>query len=310
MSKERNWKKFRVFAVVAAVGVTLIVIALALLGRLPLGPSTSLQTTLEIKEKSSHIVAAMRIKLHASAEAEKSAVLAITDQASQEFADQAKRASASVEQDRLELAELIGKGGSPAARDLFNEFNTGWKTFQEIDSVLLPMAVQNTNLKAYDLAFGQAAQAMSQFDEALGSVVDANGATTIAADTIRVSFHALVAAHGIQALQPPHIAESSDQKMDQIEAQMNARNETVIDALSRLKILTAAAGMPSVEAARVAYESFWRTNSDILRLSRENSNVRSLALSLGRKRVVTAQCADVLAALQTTIDTSTFRATR
>ena len=35
-----------------------------------------------------------------------------------------------------------------------------------------------------------------------------------------------------------------------------------------------------------------------------------LALSLGRKRVVTAQCEDLLAALQEVVDRPTFRATR
>ena len=35
-----------------------------------------------------------------------------------------------------------------------------------------------------------------------------------------------------------------------------------------------------------------------------------LALSLGRKRVVTAQCEDLLVALQSVFDQPTFRATR
>ena len=45
-------------------------------------------------------------------------------------------------------------------------------------------------------------------------------------------------------------------------------------------------------------------------LSRRNSNVRSLALSLGRKRAVTAECDDVLLALQDTLSKHDFKATR
>ena len=39
-------------------------------------------------------------------------------------------------------------------------------------------------------------------------------------------------------------------------------------------------------------------NADIVVLSRRNSNVRSLALSLGQKRELTAQCEATLRALQ------------
>jgi hypothetical protein len=53
-----------------------------------------------------------------------------------------------------------------------------------------------------------------------------------------------------------------------------------------------------------------KINDELIVLSRRNSNVRSLALSLGRKRVVTADCEDRLRALEQALATHEFTATR
>jgi len=44
--------------------------------------------------------------------------------------------------------------------DLLREFNGCWERFREIDQTLLPLAVQNTNLKAFSLSFGPASEAI------------------------------------------------------------------------------------------------------------------------------------------------------
>ena len=47
-----------------------------------------------------------------------------------------------------------------------------------------------------------------------------------------------------------------------------------------------------------ALDRFLAVNAEIVVLSRRNSNVRSLALSLAQKRVLAAQCEDALRALE------------
>jgi dihydropyrimidinase len=51
-------------------------------------------------------------------------------------------------------------------------------------------------------------------------------------------------------------------------------------------------------------------HAEIVALSRRNSNVRSLALSLGRKRIVTAECEDQLRALEEALTKHEFSAAR
>ena len=51
-------------------------------------------------------------------------------------------------------------------------------------------------------------------------------------------------------------------------------------------------------------------NAQIVALSRRNTNVRSLALSLGQKRTLTAACEDSLRALEDALAKRGFTATR
>jgi hypothetical protein len=73
--------------------------------------------------------------------------------------------------------------------------------------------------------------------------------------------------------------------------------------------LPPAAG-PQLAAASAALDQFAMVNAEIVSLSRRNSNVRSLALSLGKKRTVTAECEDLLQALEDTLASHHFAATR
>ena len=75
---------------------------------------------------------------------------------------------------------------------------------------------------------------------------------------------------------------------------------------------TARAAVDELKAAEAgaALDRFMGINDEIVTLSRRNSNVRSLALSLGRKRVVTAECEDDLRALEQALAKHEFTATR
>jgi hypothetical protein len=66
----------------------------------------------------------------------------------------------------------------------------------------------------------------------------------------------------------------------------------------------------ATQDVRTAYADFQKVNKEVLELSRRNSNIRSFALSLGEKRLVTAKCRELLTALQNSIESHRFEATR
>ena len=63
-------------------------------------------------------------------------------------------------------------------------------------------------------------------------------------------------------------------------------------------------------AANAALDRFTGLNAEIIALSHRNTNVRSLALSLGKKRTLTSACEDSLRALQDALTKREFKSTR
>ncbi len=250
---------------------------------------------LAFKARRGDLVGRMQLDLASASETEKSAVLAITDEESQKFADQARAASAKVEQERRELGELLAAGGTQGEKDLLAQFATAFAEFQHIDNDLLALAVKNTNLKASSLTFGPAAAALKEMDAALARLM------TDDAKVVRLADDARIAAWRLLALLPPHIAEEDEKKEDAMEALMATEDAQVRKNLDMLAALPQFTSNPELATAAARYAEFSKLKTQILALSRENTNVRSLSISLNQKRKVTLVCQDALNALQQAI---------
>jgi hypothetical protein len=267
------------------------------------------QSAFERKVQKLQIIQTMSRDMLIAAEAEKSAVMAETDEASQAFAAQSTQAAQNVEKARRELEPLLGS--TPQEVQLFHEFSRCWEQLQEIDREVLSLAVQNSNLKALRLSFVPAADAMRRMETALNHLMDVVSSSPHAAGITRRAAQAVIGALNIYMLQAPHIAESTAARMDELEADMQSLDVQVTEALQSLQALVDEPGTPFLDAAWASYKDFQKLNAEIVDLSRQNTTIRSFALSLGQKRKTTAQCQDVLAALQETVQQSmASRATR
>jgi hypothetical protein len=208
--------------------------------------------------------------------------------------------TAEVDKERTELAELLASG-TPEEKESFEQFSKRFLDFQRVDGELLALAVKNTNLKAYNLAFGPAAGAIKEMDSALSKVITKSAAWPDAMAIASLAFAAQASALRVQALLAPHIAEETDARMDEMEAQMTAEDRVVVKDLDDLATFPNLKGDSDLAAAVASYKRFAELRTQILALSRENTNVRSLALSLNQKRKVMTVCQDALAALRAAI---------
>lgn len=180
---------------------------------------------------------------------------------------------------------------------------------RELDRSLLALAVENSNVKAQRLAFGPAREAADAFCDRLEDVArSAQGANALRAGLLAA--RAELAVREIQALQAPHIAEADDAVMTRLEERMAASERAARAALEELSSLLDPAGRDGLGTAREHLERFAATHRDLLALSRRNTDVRSLAVSLGNKRKLTAACDATLVALQDALAKRGFRATR
>ena len=260
--------------------------------------------------KKTEIISRMRASLLTSVDAEKSAVMADTDEASRAFADQSRQAADAVDRDRRELGLLVEKDHTEREMELLREFDGCWAESRKIDQVLLELAVENTNIKAANLSFGEGSSALERYEQALTDVKRSASSSRNANQISDLVYNAVTAGLKIHYLQAPHIAAANDDQMDKIEADIKHQNDLIRSSLSTLKHLVPKEKQASLRQAEAAYDELARVTAEVIALSRQNTNIKSFELSLGRKRKVTAQCDEILIKLEEGVRSKAFTGTR
>jgi hypothetical protein len=274
-----------------------------------LGCDADFETAMAQRESAQKLVADLRLALHRSAEAAQRAVMADGDEAAAEAAREAEEATREVERDLEALGPILTRLRFGDEQRLLQEFAKSFAESREVDRTLLGLAVENTNAKAQRLAFGPAREAADAFRDRLADAVrsarapDATRAELLAA-------RALLGVREIQALQAPHIAEAEDAAMTRLEQAMAASEAEARRSLAELAKLLGPPGREALGAASAELDRFAEAQKQILALSRENSDVRSLAVVLGTKRRVTAACDAAIAAVEESLAKHGWRATR
>jgi hypothetical protein len=260
--------------------------------------------------KKLEVLARMRIDLLKAVEAEKSAVMADTDEASRAFAQQAQKATGLVEQERREVQGLMERDHSAEEWKLLQEFDGAWSEFLKTDRVILDFAVQNTNLKAARLSFGPGGEAMARLEAALTRLNSNPAGTRKEQQMEGAACRILTAGWKILYLQAPHIVEAEDKRMDAIEAVIRRQQAEMAHSLKTLRTAVPPEKRGPLEGAEAAFEELQKVTAQVIALSRQNTNIKSFGLSLGRKRMISARCDEILTALQEAVRSREFKATR
>jgi hypothetical protein len=265
-------------------------------------------SALERLPQARHVSAELFVQFTKAADAANRAVMADTDEASVAFAREAEQATQAVQASIDALQPLLqGLNYSDEAR-LLEEFVARFAEYRELDRRILDLAVENSNLKAQRLSFGPAQEAADSFRDALEQVVpgDAKEAWRVKA----LVATAVMTVREMQVLQAPHIADADDAAMTRMEKQMATSEAAARSALEALAPLVQPASRQKVGTAIDALDRFVGVNAQIIALSRRNTNVRSLALSLNQKGKVTGACEDSLRALRDALAKRGFPGTR
>jgi hypothetical protein len=188
-------------------------------------------------------------------------------------------------------------------------FESRFTEYRRLDDEILPLAVENTNLKAQRLSFGPSREAAQAFHAALEQAIGTSGTKDSCCAAV-VAARARMAILEILVTYAPHIAEAQDAAMTQMETQMTASAARAQKALVELRGMLPSTSRAQLDMGAAALDRFLSIHKEIISLSRRNSDVRSLALSLGEKRKVTAECEAHLRALEEALAQHEFTATR
>ncbi len=279
-------------------GVALIVLTAVVAWRARDAPGSA--EVLALKAHKLDLAAAMSLELSRVSEAEQGAVMSASEADTALFAGEARRASAHVEELCDELEALLAGAGQDTELALLEELSQRLADYRKVGEELLALVAGQTNAKATALLFGPAAEALEGLDQAVRRAqeraVGAQGSATACA----LLWRAEVAALRLQALLPPHIAESDDARMDELEARMSLESAALRESLAALADVEGLA--EEARAISAACARFEELRAEILRLSRANTNVRSLALALGLRRSAALDCEEALHSLTEALD--------
>ena len=242
------------------------------------------------------LIGAIRETLLSSVEAEKSAVLATTDEESLAMARESRRLAQRIDALVGDLRTRVEADGRASVSERFATFASRWGDLEAVDERLLALAVANTNLKAMRLSARDGLAAVDRFLAALDGIER----SSTEPETIRLLSRAATAAVREQSLLLIHIPSADDAEMTRLERQMSDLAARVDDALAALRTTgTVAAG--ALDSAAEAWAEERRIVAEVVQLSRENTNVRSFDVSVHEKRTATRACLDALAALQVAV---------
>jgi len=273
----------------------MVVVAAAMLGC----GGEDVNTTLEKVSRARELAADLTVQFTMASDAANRAVMADTDEASTEFARESRASTEAVQKDVELLRPALTALGYEQENKLLTEFDRNFAEYRKLDENVLGLAVENTNLKAQGLAFGAGQDAADMFRDALGALKPASPADGSRVDALVAT--AILTVREIQVLQAPHIANADEAVMTRMEQKMSTSERAARTALDSLRPITSVASRPKLDEAAAALKRFLEVNTQIIALSRRNTNVRSLMLSLDEKRKVTVTCADTLRALQSAL---------
>ena len=283
---------------------------IAVLRRWRAGCVGNLETALERLVQARELSADLLVQFTRAADAGNRAVMADTDEASTAFAREAEDAMQAVQKDIAALGPILGDLRYSAEARLLEEFGRQFAEYRTLNQEILGLAVENSEPQgAAALVWLRPSSRPTRSE--MHSTRSARSASWSEPVACRGAGR-----HGhCSRARDPGAAGAAHRRGRRCGDDAHGETDGDAEAGARLALqtlagLTAPGLRPQFAAASVALDRFMGVNGEIVALSRRNSEVRSLALSLGQKRMLTAQCEETLRALQDALAKRSFSGTR
>jgi methyl-accepting chemotaxis protein len=240
---------------------------------------------------------------------EKNAVLSEKDEESRQFAEECRKAETRVNQLRQDLAQLLERDGAAEEKRELEEFNRWWEEFQKLQKQIIALGMINSHAKAAALLDGKVLEKVAALRESLGAVLkqadkefakpDPKDVPALAAAYKRSR---LAASTGSLALEvriklARHAAAPSDEAKNPIEGQIKDLYKEIETNLEALGGPADAREQGPPDRAVAAFGQLKEVGAEVLKLSRTNSFVKAMELSLGPARDAALKCDAALAKL-------------
>ena len=252
-------------------------------------------------------VAELQIHFNQTVDAWNLVVMADSEDVARSYAAEAEQHYQAVLRLTDQIAAVVRDLQLDAGISALEAFRSGLEQAQILGHTVAELALENSNRKAVALSDGPAQEALDALQVALGALSAA--APRARHDRAELlGLRLLVSLYEVQALHPRHIREADDAAMTVQEQRMDARAAAAGELHKELSDLVR--DEEALTAATTSLNRFMEIHAQILALSRRNTNVRALALSMGELREVTVSCAKDLDALATALITDGSTATR
>ncbi|HEX6245178.1 MAG TPA: hypothetical protein VFZ61_29855, partial [Polyangiales bacterium] len=230
-------------------------------------------------------------------------------EAAQAAGKEAERARKLLVHDLNQIEALLHELDYAEELTLLRQVRDALTAYAAQERSILALAREKSNRKALELAFGDVARAADAFRQTLRQLSASAKGKTAPAVQLQCA-NAALAVCELQLLEAPHIVEADDESMERLEQQMEQQLEETRKALALLATNPAPEARPQLEAANAGLERVLELHAELLQLSRRNTDVQALSLSLEQKRSLQASCQEALAELSDAMERRAHPATR
>ena len=239
----------------------------------------------------------LRFSLASSSEAISNAVLSKSDASAQQYGQLALQRIEEFKSTRQQL----GKETQGAAElQLLQEVDVAFAKFESVCKRLIQSANQNSNRKAYALAIGRGSELVKGMDLELAKLLEENGDDSVASLHARGTdvCEARLALLRIQSIVIRHIFEATDEVMDVLETEMKTEFNHITSSLSSSRWIPTGEEAQTIAGIQTRLKELESIISEIVNLSRQNSNVHAEDLAMSARLEATLDCETRLNALE------------